>query len=179
MAQINSMARKSGFTLIELVVVIVILGLLAVVAAPKFINLRDDAMVAKLEGMQGAMKSGARLIYAKAAVENKLEGNDSITEGNASISLNSGYPVANWMDGIRYIVDLDVINYSGAADVCDVDWCGRGNQTSIPSGVTTTSPGRIGKVYPKGYSWNDQCGVYYLNHEDGRTPEIGLETADC
>jgi hypothetical protein len=34
-------------------------------------------------------------------------------------------------------------------------------------------------VYSNGYSFNDQCGVYYVNHQDGREPEIGLESVDC
>lgn len=173
------MIKNQGFTLIELVVVIVILGILAVTAAPKFIGLSTDAKVATLEGMQGAMKSGADMIYSKAFINNKVVNDDTLIVGSASISLHSGYPVGNWMAGFRYIVDLDAVNFSSATAICNVEWCGRGNQTSIPSGITTTSPGRIGKVIPKGYSWNDECGVYYVNHENGTEPEIGLETNDC
>lgn len=173
------MQRNQGFTLIELVVVIVILGILAATAAPKFIDITRDARIATLEGMQGAMRSGVKLIYAKAIVTNKTEGSDSITQGDATIALHSGYPVGNWALGIRYIVDLDAVNFSSASAKCNVDWCGRGNQTSIPSGITTSSPGRIGKVFPNGFSFNDECGVYYINHEDGSEPVIGLETSDC
>ena len=173
------MNKNQGFTLIELVVVIVILGILAVMAAPKFIDLSTDARVATLQGMQGAMRSGVKMIYAKAIIKNKVVGDDTLIVGSASISLNSGYPVGNWVAGFRYIVDLDAVNFSSASAICNVEWCGRGNQTSIPSGVTTTSPGRMGKVFPNGYSWNDECGVYYINHENGSEPEIGLETKDC
>ena len=171
--------KNKGFTLIELVVVIVILGILAVTAAPKFINLSTDARVATLEGMQGAMRSGAKMIYSKAIINNKTDGAETLDVGSVSISLHSGYPVGNWVAGFRYIVNLDAVNFSSASAICNVEWCGRGNQTSIPSGVTTTSPGRMGKVFPKGYSWNDECGVYYINHENGSEPEIGLETNDC
>ena len=173
------MIKNKGFTLIELVVVIVILGILSVVAAPKFINLTTDAKIASLEGMQGAMKSGAQMIYSKALIQEKLIGDDTLVVDGASISLHSGYPVGNWMAGFRYIVDLDTVNFSSASAICDVQWCGRGNQTSTPSGITTTLPGRLGKVFPKGYSWNDECGVYYINHENGSEVEIGLETNDC
>jgi MSHA pilin protein MshA len=58
-------AKKRGFTLIELVVVIIILGILAVVAAPKFINLKSDALTASLKGLQGALKSANTLVYSK------------------------------------------------------------------------------------------------------------------
>ncbi|WP_422768146.1 type IV pilin protein [Photobacterium leiognathi subsp. mandapamensis] len=47
--------KKNGFTLIELVVVIVILGILAVVAAPKFMNLQVDARNASLKGLEGSL----------------------------------------------------------------------------------------------------------------------------
>lgn len=62
------MKRKSGFTLIELVVVIVILGILAVTVAPRFLNIQDDAREARLEGMKGAIASGLGIGYGKMAV---------------------------------------------------------------------------------------------------------------
>ncbi|AZG71409.1 type II secretion system protein [Shewanella livingstonensis] len=49
--------QPHSFTLIEQVVVIIILGILAVVAVPKFINLKSDAVIANLNGLQGALKS--------------------------------------------------------------------------------------------------------------------------
>ncbi|UAL45248.1 prepilin-type N-terminal cleavage/methylation domain-containing protein [Shewanella inventionis] len=60
--------QQRGFTLIELVVVIIILGILAVVAAPKFINLKSDAVIANLNGLQGALKSANTLVYSKAVL---------------------------------------------------------------------------------------------------------------
>ncbi len=66
--QISRNSKAAGFTLIELVVVIIILGILAVVAMPKFINLSEDAHVSAVKGTGGAFKSGINLAHSVWAV---------------------------------------------------------------------------------------------------------------
>lgn len=70
--------KKNGFTLIELVVVIVILGILAVTAAPRFLNLQVDARNSALEGLKGAVESGLENGYGKMAMAG-LESRSYIT----------------------------------------------------------------------------------------------------
>ena len=70
------MKRQQGFTLIELVVVIIILGILAVTAAPKFINLQGDARAFTIQGMKGAIQGANSLVYSKAALLG-IEGADT------------------------------------------------------------------------------------------------------
>ncbi|ABI73571.1 type II secretion system protein [Shewanella frigidimarina] len=68
------MQKQQGFTLIELVVVIIILGILAVTAAPKFINLQGDARASALSGMKAAIQGANTLVYSKAALAGKEKG---------------------------------------------------------------------------------------------------------
>lgn len=60
---------RKGFSLIELVCVIVLLGILASAAAPKYMALQRDARIARLEALKGALKSADSMIMAKAAVQ--------------------------------------------------------------------------------------------------------------
>ena len=62
------MKREKGFTLIELVMVIVILGILAAVAMPKYVNMQDEAKSAAAKGVIGTVRSAVAIQYAKNAL---------------------------------------------------------------------------------------------------------------
>ena len=66
------MKTQQGFTLIELVMVIVILGILAATAIPKFVDLSNEAKLASLNGMAGTLSSGSTINYASRSANGTL-----------------------------------------------------------------------------------------------------------
>ncbi|PVX16261.1 MSHA biogenesis protein MshA [Vibrio cholerae] len=86
------MKRQGGFTLIELVVVIVILGILAVTAAPRFLNLQGDARQASLQGLKGAIDGAAGIVYGRAAILGRETSSSAVDVDG--ISTIFGYPRA-------------------------------------------------------------------------------------
>lgn len=84
--------KHQGFTLIELIIVIVILGVLAVTAAPRFINISSDAKISKIESIRSSMQTAIDLTYAKAQIQGQLGNNVSIDTGLLIYEFWSGYP---------------------------------------------------------------------------------------
>ena len=84
------MKKQQGFTLIELIMVIVILGILAAFAIPKFANLGADARRSTMQGVEAAMKSAS--VIAHAAWLASGTNPASVTLEGASVAMFNGYP---------------------------------------------------------------------------------------
>lgn len=95
--------KAKGFTLIELVVVIVILGILAATALPKFVDLSSDARKSVVDAVEGSMRSANSMIYAKAAAAGTVTGNVTIV--GQTVSVTNGY--ATNLAALKLVMDLD------------------------------------------------------------------------
>ncbi|QYJ82824.1 type II secretion system protein [Shewanella rhizosphaerae] len=172
------MKKQNGFTLIELVVVIIILGILAVTAAPKFINLQSDARASTLEGLKASLQGANTLVYSKAAIqgqESKSAGTvilddkgDSDTSNDVTINSVYGYLKQASAD---LVLALDIDTTSSQPEWTIVD----------SPNVTTTLTGAI-IIHPgdKTPSDTSKCWVEYKQSaSNGALPQYKVEKSGC
>jgi len=90
-------SRQQGFTLIELVIVIIILGILSASAIPKFVNLQSDAKKAVLSGIEGSIRDAANMAHYKLLLSGKSATDQYVdmplnASGTQKVTMWGGYP---------------------------------------------------------------------------------------
>ncbi|MBM7454761.1 MSHA pilin protein MshA [Oceanisphaera litoralis] len=109
------MRKTAGFTLIELVIVIVILGILGAVAAPRFINMQGDAYEANVHALNGSIRSAMTLANTKAILDgyDKLGTTAAPQKGQdelSNVDFVQGFPAASEDGIIAMLQDADSFN---------------------------------------------------------------------
>lgn len=174
------MKTQKGFTLIELIIVIVVLGILAVTAAPQFFNFSSDAKESVVKGMEGSVKGAAQMVYGKALIEGIENIADTattrpeVTSEGVTVLTNYGYPAADGM--------------ASALDITSTDWT-----TELLDGTVATTPGATATgaaatqfvIYPAGVASPiaatdpGTCYVIYQEATATAKAEVSSVTTGC
>ena len=176
--------KSKGFTLIELVVVIVILGILAVTAAPRFMNMQVDARNSALQAMKGAVTSAIEMSYGILAIngmesQKMVSGDDVPVPGCTAASrcdFRYGYPAADTVTLPKLVESL------GGHNAHDDDWAVVliKDQDDLNGHFSVTITQRTNMYRDGGESKlvNNNCYLRYFSSE-GLDKPYRLEITPC
>ncbi|MEZ5511770.1 MAG: type II secretion system protein [Gammaproteobacteria bacterium] len=137
--------QQSGFTLIELIMVIVILGILSAFALPRFADLSGDAERASIEGALGSVKSASAIAHAAALAGGQTGATGTVSLEGQTIALVHGYPGGT--------LDANVADTTGR-HLHLLAGCGRYTCSQSAAGVIAITGGACSFTYTQPASAN-------------------------
>ncbi|MFK7894656.1 MAG: type II secretion system protein [Myxococcota bacterium] len=176
MATTHSNSKShAGFSLVELITAIVIVGILAAVALPRFINLTGDANIATLESMGGAILSASNLVYAKSVIQgvqsDATANVDLDGDGTNDVQVRYGYPSGSRSNGVSQIM--------GGTFATEWTWSTDYGRTVFWL-TTAKLGGRSGEYINQTAVRNSNCYLLYRPAASaGAAPTITYVTTDC
>ena len=173
--------RKEGFTLIELIIVIVIIGILAAIAVPKFAGLTKDAKISAVKGFGGSIRAAAHIVHAKWLTQCNVEDNCSgyvslngvtVKVDNTSTDKVQGYPLANNSEGIQKAVDYDNDTFKlDNATNCTIFYYTGTSDSNLKSTVCSNTANVSSCT-------TSDCGLVYY-YDGTAAPNIVICTSGC
>ena len=164
-----SKLSSKGFTIIELVVVIVILGIVSVTAASKFLNLQTDARISTLNGLKGGMEGASAMLYGKtSALGLDKAASASVNVEGDDISVVYGYPAA--MNAQTWSMLIESTFLDAEWGVGNADWYF--TNSNDKDGKIIYAPASRKKV-------GENCYLEYQEATETTTPVFALTTTGC
>jgi|TARA_Y100000052_G_C2953255_1_gene88698 MSHA pilin protein MshA len=153
--------KTKGFTLIELIIVIVVVGILAVTAAPKLLNIQKDAQAGVLKGLKSALVASSDIVYAKSLLEG--------VEGRADTTLSSGIRVRY---GYPYATQT---NLKLVADFTEDDWKLTGSAPEVIFTLERQTSGFSNDEIEE----DEVCKLTYRHPNRGEKPTITVNNCNA